>query len=246
MAKKKYDLIGYRQYRYNDDVVINIPTLGQIRNEQDKESENRFWKEVNLFIKTPSDMISELDSLGIDFEVMSEYMLFMMLITSYIADENNSFQLFDGLDFRRLKFQTNDSGELIFVDENGREIFNEIIYLDVSDIIATMIGTEKTPKKKFGNEFAKKMRIKQDYRKKEKARKEQDNNDGVLSSIILRLVNNANFPYDFTTIKNVTIYDVFQSVKQIDKEISVNEIMDSRLVGADLNKLPKEALSRYV
>lgn len=243
---KKYDLIGYKQYRYNDDIVINIPTIGQIRNENDKESENRFWKEANLFIKTPSDMISELDSLGIDFETISEYVLFIMLITSYIADENNSFQLFDGLDFRKLKMQANDSGELIFVDKSGREIFNKIIYLDVSDIITAMIGTEKTPKKKFGNEFAKKMRIKQDYKKKEKARKEQDNNDSVLSSIILRLVNNANFPYDFSTIKNVTIYDVFQSVKQIDKEISVNEIMDSRLVGADLNKLPKEALSRYV
>ena len=243
---KKIDLIGRKKYRYNDDIIINIPTIGQIRGGDNEETENQFWKEVNLFIKTPTDMISELDSLGMDFENVSEYMLFFMLLTSYIADKNNGCQLFEGLDYRKLKAGADSSGQLIFVDETGKEIFNEIVYLNVANIIATMIGAERTPKKKFGNAFAKKMRIQQDYRKKEKARKEKDDSDNVLGSIILRLCNNCNFPYNFETVNDVTIYNLFQSVKQIDKDISVDEIMDSRLVGADLNKLPPKALSRYV
>lgn len=243
---KKIDLVGYDKYYYNDDIIINIPTIGQIRNNRNGDNENAFWQEVNLFIKTPSDMISELDSFGFDFEEVSEYMLFVMLLTAYAGNKDCKCQLFEGLDYRKLKPDSDKDGHFIFVDENGREVFNEQIYNDVSNVIATMIGTEKTPKKKFGNAFAKKMRIQQDYRKKEKARKEQDKNDNVLSSIVLRLVCNANFPYDFRTINDVTIYDVFQSIKQIDKDLSVSEIMDSRLVGADLNKLPKEALSRYV
>lgn len=243
---KKYDLVGRTKYKYNDLITVKIPTLGQIRGEGNDDIENRFWKEVTLFIKTPSDMISELDSMGIDFEQLSEYNLFVMLLTGYLEDKNNEFQLFDGLDFRKLQLSTDGTGQLVFIDENGAEVFNEIIYIDISNIIATMIGTEKTPKKKFGNDFAKKMRIKQDYKKKAKARKEQDENDGMLGSIILRLCCNANFPYNFETIKNVTIYDVFQSVKQIDKDLSVTDIMQSRLVGADLNKLPRESLSRYV
>ena len=243
---KKYDLVGRTKYKYNDLITVKIPTLGQIRGEGNDDIENRFWKEVNLFIKTPSDMISELDSMGIDFEQLSEYMLFIMLLTGYLEDKNNEFHLFEGLDFRKLQLSTDGTGQLVFIDENGVEVFNEIIYIDISNIIATMIGTEKTPKKKFGNDFAKKMRIKQDYKKKAKARKELDENDGVLGSIILRLCCNANFPYNFETIKNVTIYDVFQSVKQIDKDLSVTDIMQSRLVGADLNKLPRESLSRYV
>ena len=243
---KKYDLVGRTKYKYNDLITIKIPTLGQIRGEGNDDIENCFWKEVNLFIKTPSDMMSELDSMGIDFEEISEYTLFIMLLTGFLADKNNSCQLFEGFDFKKLKFSEDSSGQLVFIDEDGNEVFNEIIYLDISNIIAAMIGTEKTPKKKFGNDFAKKMRIKQDYKKKEKARKEQDENDGVLSSIILRLVNNANFPYNFETINNVTIFDVFQSVKQIDKDLSVTDLMNSRLVGADLNKVPRDSLSRYV
>jgi hypothetical protein len=109
-----------------------------------------------------------------------------------------------------------------------------------------MTGTKKTEKKKFGNAFAKKKRIERDYYLKEKARKEKDKNESILDSIILRLVCNSNFPYDFESIQNVTIYDTMYGLKQIDKDISVGEIMDSRLVGTDLNKLPKEALSRYV
>lgn len=243
---KKYDLVGRTKYKYNDLITIKIPTLGQIRGDGNDDIENRFWKEVNLFIKTPSDMMSELDSMGIDFEEISEYTLFIMLLTGFLADKNNSCQLFEGLDFKELKFSEDSSGQLVFIDENGNEVFNEITYLDISNIIAAMIGTEKTPKKKFGNDFAKKMRIKQDYKKKEKARKEQDENDNVLGSIILRLVNNANFPYNFETINNVTIFDVFQSVKQIDKDLSVTDLMNSRLVGADLNKVPRDSLSRYV
>ena len=35
--------------------------------------------EVNLFTQTPSDMISELDSMGLDFEELTDYDLFVML-----------------------------------------------------------------------------------------------------------------------------------------------------------------------
>ena len=243
---KKIDLVGYDKYYYNDNIIINIPTIGQIRNNRNGDNENAFWQEVNLFIKTPSDMISELDSFGFDFEEVSEFTLFVMLLTAYKENKDCRCQLFEGLDYKKLKPDSDKNGHFIFVDENGREIFSEQIYNDVANIIAVMIGTERTPKKKFGNAFAKKMRIQQDYRKKEKIRKNQDDSDSVLGAIIRRLVCTANFPYDYRTINDVTIYDTFQSVKQIDKDISVNEIMDSRLVGADLNKLPKEALSRYV
>lgn len=136
---------------------------------------------------------------------------------------------------------------VILADKNGIEIINEPIYNDLCILIADMTGQQRTPPKKFGNAYAKKARIKQDYKNKEKLRNQNNTSKyDFLGSIILRLVCNANFPYDFNTIEDVTIHDLIYSLKQVDKDIRVTDLMQSRLVGNDLSKIPQEELSRFI
>ena len=141
---------------------------------------------------------------------------------------------------------TDIEGKTVFVDGSGTIIIDETVYNDIAQIISTFTGHKRTPKKKFGNAFAKKKRIEQDYRQKEKARNSKKEQSNFLDKIILRLVCNANFPYNFETILDVTIYDLIYSLKQIDKDIEVTDIMQSRLVGNDLTKIPREQLSRFI
>ena len=228
MNVEKLSLIGRKKFQYNNDIVINIPTVRQI---QDEENEGiSFWKEINLFTQTPSDMISELDSVNIDFEEIgnpSKCILF------------NNFSLWN-LDVCEF------NGYSCLSDENGKVIINESVYNDISKIVTMLTGYEKTKKKKFGNAYAKKKRIEQDYKQKEKIKNQSEEHSNVLDSIILRLVCNANFPYNFETIQDVTIYDLIKSLQQIDKDIEVSDLMQSRLVGNDLSKLPKQQLSRFI
>ena len=79
MNVEKLSLIGRKQFKYNDDIIINIPTVRQIRDE-DYEGIS-FWKETNLFTQTPSDIISELDSVNVDFEEISIKSLLVALLT---------------------------------------------------------------------------------------------------------------------------------------------------------------------
>ena len=104
---------------------------------------------------------------------------------------------------------------------------------------------------KFGNNFARQRWLKKVKRKKEIETEKRKNSDGksfggVLDGIILRLVCNANFPYNFETINDVTLYDLIYSLKQIEKDISVSDLMQGRLVGDDLKKYSDKQLSRYV
>ena len=141
------------------------------------------------------------------------------------------------------------NGEIVLVDSENKVIIDEKIYNDLSDIICYMTGHKKPKKIKFGNNFAKKKYIEHDYREKEKERKraeEDKSSSTMLDNIILRLVCNANFPYNFETIGDVTIFNLIYSLKQIDQDIQVTDLMQSRLVGNDLTKLPKEQLSRFV
>lgn len=245
MSLENLSLIGRKTYKYNDNIIINIPTLQQVRGENDSE-ESSFWGDVNLFVQTPSDLISELDSMGIDFEQVSDYELFTLLFIMRKKTESihNSI-LFKNFSFWDLEI-IDMEGNTVFVDDNGKVIIDETVYNDIAQIISTFTGHKRTPKKKFGNTFAKKKRIEQDYRQKEKARNSKKKQSNFLDSIILRLVCNANFPYNFETIQDVTIYDLIYSLKQIEKDIEVTDLMQSRLVGNDLSKVPREQLSRFI
>ena len=245
MSIENLSLISRKTYKYNDNIIINIPTLRQVRGENDSE-ESMFWSDINLFVQTPSDMISELDSMGIDFEQVSDYELFILLFfMRKKTDNTHDSILFKNLSLWDLEI-TDIEGKTVFVDGSGTTIIDETVYNDIAQIISTLTGHKRTPKKKFGNAFAKKKRIEQDYREKEKARNSKKKQSNFLDSIILRLVCNANFPYNFETIQDVTIYDLIYSLKQIDKDIEVTDLMQSRLVGNDLTKIPREQLSRFI
>lgn len=245
MNPEKLSLIGRKSYKYNDNIIINIPTLKQVRGDN-VEEENLFWSDVNMFVQTPSDMISELDSMGIDFEQLSDYDLFTLFFM--IKKENgkppNSI-LFQNFSFWDLDLQEM-GGQFVLQDRNGNTIIDKTIYNEISKIISMLTGHKKTPKKKFGNAFAKKKRIEHDYKQKEKIKSDNKEHSNVLDGIILRLVCNANFPYNFETIQDVTIYDLIFSLKQIDKDIEVTDLMQTRLVGNDLSKVPREQLSRFI
>lgn len=256
MENKALNLIGCKEYQYNQNITLKIPLVKQIRNVQNTNVD--FWREVNLFTTTPSDMISELDSNGIDFETINDYVLFLWLFASYQADLKSKVEngivyddiLFSTFKLHELNIKSVEDGEdfrIILVNNDDIEIINEIVYDELSLIIADITGRKKTPPKKFGNDYAKKMRIKQDYKNKEKARQESNKyKSDVLGGIILRLVCNTNFPYNFETIQDITIYDLLYSLKQIEKDIQVSDLMQSRLVGNDLTKLPREDLSRFI
>lgn len=245
MELEKLSLVGRKTYKYNDDIVINIPTVGQIRSDNEQE-ESSFWSDVHTFIQTPSDMISELDSMEIDFEQMSDYELFIILfLAGKRSGRTHKSILFQNFSFWDLNVSEKD-GKTVLIDKDKKTVINEEIYNDISAIIALMSGNKKTEKKKFGNAFAKKKRIEQDRKKKEMRKTAKKESSDVLGGIILRLVCNANFPYDFESVQKITIYDLIYSLKQIDKDIAVTDLIQTRLVGNDLSKIPRDQLSRFI
>ena len=161
MNLEKLSLIGRKTYKYNDNIIINIPTLKQVRGDNEEE-ENLFWGDVNMFVQTPSDMISELDSMGMDFEKLSDYDLFTLFFMIKKENDNpHKSILFQNFSLWNLNLQEID-GKFVLQDTDGNIIIDETVYDDISKIISMLTGHKKTPKKKFGNAFEKKKRIKHD------------------------------------------------------------------------------------
>lgn len=247
MLTGKISLVGRRTLKINDKIILRIPTINQLRdntNQDETIDNNLFWQEINLFIQTPSDNISELDSIGIDFEQISEYLFFLMMF-QIMRDTRKGEEsvLFIGLDFWNLEVSGTDT--LTLNDKDG-VVIDEVMFNKLSSIISYMTCRERTKPKKFGNIYAKKKRIEQDYKNKSNSKKNEENKSDPFDGMILRLVCNSNFPYDFQTIGNVTLFEFIYSIKQIDKDMAINDLMTSRFYGNDLRKIPLSELSRYV
>ena len=250
---EKISLLGRRTYKISDRVTVNIPTVGTTRGEN-IEDESSFWSEISLFTVTPDDMPIELDKLGINFTKMSNYSLFVFLFSSQREEKlsgSANDQLFADLNLWQLELKE-FQGRYILVDNDMNIVIDEEIYNKISGLIMFVLGREKPKRLKFAGENTRKSWIRKEKRKREiaiekaKRNKDKDPSRSVLDGILLRLVCNANFPYDFETINNVTLFDLLYSLKQIEKDSSVTDLMQARLVGEDLKKYPAERLSRYV
>lgn len=249
---EKISLLGRKTYKVTDKITVNIPTVGLVRGENAEEEEN-FWSEAGLFSITADDIALDLEKLGVDFTTVSDYSVFIMLFSarkSDMQDSGASDLLFNTFNLWELDLMQSEKG-FVFTDASGNVVLDEEIYGKLSDVIVLITGHKKPKRMKFANNFARQRWLKKIKRKKEieaeKRKSAVDNNSGgVLDGIILRLVCNANFPYDFETINNVTLYDLIYSLKQIEKDISVSDLMQGRLVGDDLKKYSDKQLSRYV
>ena len=249
MQEKTFSLLGRRTYKISDKISVNIPTVGMIRGENEEDEAN-FWQEIGLFTASSYDMVVELDDMGLDFTKTSDYMLFIiqfLLHKNEKQDSNVSDMLFNNFNLWNLDVSKIDD-ETVFVNENNEVIIDENTYNRLSEILTYVTGHEK-PKRVNYDDYLRERYIDdcRESKKRQKRRKvEKDRSSGALDGIILRLVCNANFPYDFETVNNVTLFDLIYSLKQIEKDISVTDLMQSRLVGADLKKLSPKQLSRFI
>lgn len=251
---EKISLLGRKTYKINDNVTINIPTVRLVRGENIKE-ENDFWNEVSLFTVSPDDMVVELADFGIDFSAIDEFELFILLYSLQVSEKNSEKHrnlLFRDFDLWDLELKNSGDNYGLF-NKDGIPVINKSVYLELSEILSFITGHEKTPRKRFGTEQAKKRWIDKERRKKQiekdkfnKSKKSDRASGGVLDGIILRLVCNANFPYNFDTINDISLFDLIYSLKQIEKDLSVTDLMQSRLVGVDLNQFSDKQKSRYV
>lgn len=249
MQERTFSLLGRRTYKVSDKILVNIPTVGMVRGENEEDEAN-FWQEVGMFTVSSYDMVVELDDMGLDFTKTSDYMVFVIQFLSYKSDKlNNNVSDLLFKDFNLWELDVDKiNDEMVFVDKNSEVIIDENIYNRLSEILAYVTGHEKPKRIKY-DDYLRERYIEDCRASKKRQKKRRSKNDrsgSALDGIILRLVCNANFPYDFETVNKVTLFDLIYSLKQIEKDISVTDLMQSRLVGVDLKKLPPEQLSRFI
>lgn len=217
------------------NLSLRIPTVGEIL-----DDEATYYNIVSSLTASPFQYMVQLDDIGIDFTAITDFDLFKMLFPIYAkSDLSLLFGELDTSDFAIYK--DNIQNEFVYSPGNHIEI-NENVYNDLVNLIRKVNLLEKV-KYKPGNESARKYLLEKE-RKKQK-RNAKKTYEPYLEKLVIALVNTSEFPYDYDSCMNLSIYNFNQSFKQIQRKISFDKTMIGVYAGTvDTSKLSnKDALS---
>ena len=89
---QKPNLLRISDYEINDKISVHVPTVNEIFDFGDQ----KYYSIVQTLIATPFDLMVELDDIGIDYESITNYQLFLLMMESIAASEENTEILFGG------------------------------------------------------------------------------------------------------------------------------------------------------
>lgn len=254
MVKSKFSLLGKKEYKLTDNLIIHIPLISEIRN--CFEDELLYFQLVSVFTSTPCDNMVELDDIGIDYTTVSEYWLFAMkfsrlLSNLEIVNLKHWHMIFPYLNIGDLSI--NIQNDIVTViDKDNNIIIDENIYLKLADLLRQMLNISKNmeyykvPEEETRRYIIDRQRLKR-KRQLERSVKQGETMSSSLDGVILLLVNNSNFKYNFETVESLTIYDLYACLKQIYTDREVDGIMSGYWSGnVDLKKINDSKLNRII
>ena len=120
------------------------------------------------------------------------------------------------------EYEYTDTKEIILYNPATKVEINQLVYNDLTDNIRKINLYEKV-KSKPGNENAKKYLLEKERKKqKRNAKKAKEH---YLEKMVIALVNTSEFPYNYETCMNLSIYTFNQSFKQIQHKIAFDNTM---------------------
>lgn len=240
---RSISLIGRNSYALSNGLVLHIPTLRELRGNSDFD-EMRNFSLVTSFIATPTDCMVELFEQGIDFQTFDDdYLFFAATIEKQSGLDFGL--IFEGAGICNWDVRVNPETNEVFVfDESNEIIITRGIYEEITEVLRKMYYREYTHRE-FCNRKALEMAVK--LAKKEYKRAMMDRSSSEFDRMILLLVNDTNFKYDFESVKNLTIYDFLSSFKQIQKSTYIDKLMIGGYSGGiDLSKIPQTDLDKFI
>lgn len=218
------------------NLSIRIPTVGEIL-----EDEYTYYNIVSTLTATPFQYMVQLDDMGIDYTQLTDYDLFKMLFPSFARSDLSI--LFGELNTSDFDVYINNQNNLptIYSPKNNI-LIDELIYNDMTNIIRKINLFEKSNHKP-GNESAKKYLLEKERRRQKKNAKKKP--EPYLEKLVIALVNTSEFPYDYDSCMDLSIYRFNQSFKQIQHKIAFDKTMIGVYAGTvDVSKLSnKDALT---
>lgn len=199
-------------------VTVYSPTLGDII----RIGEKRFYQTLNIFICNTTQYRTILWDMGIDWNTMPDFHLFIMLLGQ--IDHEVSKLIFGDLDFSKFvpltkkKDADDEEGEIVLWDNDDEIEINADVHNHFSQYLRAMFNT--FPEEKITqNASLKNWYITKDRRAMENEKKlaEQGKQKSSVSiqPIISACINHPGFKYKLKELKEVGVFEFYDSVSRL-------------------------------
>lgn len=216
------NLLYKKEYVINDFISVSIPSVGDIL-----DCEDDYYNMVTILTAMPIDMMVQLDDIGVDFTAINEYELFLLMFNSLQGRDTSL--IFNDLDLNLFHAAVNKQNDtIVLVNEHTGAKIDRAIHGQISDILRKMHQIKKNNRRPANTE-AKEFMLK---RARDKMRKRNNRSvDSELESLIVAMVNTEQFHYGFDDVRQLSIYQFNESVRQVISKIDYDNRMHGVYAG---------------
>lgn len=196
---------------------------------------------MRMLVATPYEMMVELDDIGVDYEEITEFELFILMFESIAVNESNTSIIFGDLnlkDFREA--YRNDINEKILINITTGVIIDRLVAMEIRQAIRK-IHQWKNEDKKAGNKAAKEYLLERARIKKK--RLERKPYHSFLQDMVVFLVNTEEFKYNYESSLTLPISLFIASKEQIPAKKEWEQVMNGVYFGTvDSSKINLEKI----
>lgn len=186
-------------YEVNDYIKIHQPTIGEVAD----YGEAQYFGVIHSMTAISSDMKSVLWDMGLDWNEVEPFDLFMMLSQNLTPDKTGI--LFGDLDFSKMKpFRNRQNDEIVLADKETGIVIDKLIYTRIVNYLRKLHNI--TPKvEKTKSKTVKRWLIEEDRKRI------QTSKDKPFKSYLMPLISAVKVKQGYTRdyIRNMGLYEFF-------------------------------------
>jgi len=235
----KLALLKGAPYRITDMISVRNPKLGEITD----FGEDNYYGLLSQLCATSFDYRLDLEEAGIDYLTIDDWHMFLNSRLSF--DYEKTKMLIPDVDIAELKAAKSDSGEIVLLNDDGKIVINEFVYLEIVDFIRSCHGFERNFKIP-GNKMARTIYMREAKELRERSKRNQNKPfESYLEPLISALCNSEGFKYNFDTVWDLSIYTFMDATRRIQKIKSADHLMGGMYGGMlDVSKMNKTQLNK--
>lgn len=212
------------------------------------ENEDEYWSVVNALTAVPFQYQVMLDDIGLDYEKVSDYQLFCMLLPMYAQNPDSLKLVFGDIEWYDVAVYHNNQNdsEVLYSELAGATVFDEYSYMRFVKLLRELAHVKRCTTK-AGNSHAKKYFLDKERKKQKQNANKKQEPTRYLEKLVIAMVNAPEFKYNYEECMNLTISTFFNSFDQIQKRINFNNVMQGVYAGTvDTSKMSDKSVLSWI
>ena len=221
-------------YVINEHITIYQPTIGQIV----KYGEQKYFSMIHTLTAIPSDLKSQLFDMGLDYEQISDFDLFVMLALTLTPDSTGI--ILGDINLSKLRpFMNTKIGQIVLADKETGLVIDSLIYERIVDYLRKVHGLKKKVEH-AANAMTKKILIEEDRRQIE------INRNKPYQSFLLPLISSVKVRQGYTKdyVRNMGLFEFMDDVSRLQIIHNADALLQGCYCGnIDMKKIKKSELN---